>query len=142
MVIVISRIFTLWLKLGFYSFHCHFNTITDNYNWSFAKKWRPFRFPKRVRNLKSVKKLWKFKIKHFFIITVVSRNCTNVTIANGNNIIDIAVIFRRPFKIAHCRLADSDWYKNFAFEYLQLLRHSKLRNALQYIIQIGWVFSL
>ena len=38
MVIVKSRIFTLWLKLGFYSFHSHSNTITDNYNWSFAKK--------------------------------------------------------------------------------------------------------
>ena len=34
--IVISGIFTLWLKLGLYSFHCHSNTITDNYNWSLA----------------------------------------------------------------------------------------------------------
>ena len=38
MVIVINHIFTLWLKLGFYFFHCHSNTITDNYNWSSAKK--------------------------------------------------------------------------------------------------------
>ena len=36
--IVISGIFTLWLKLGLYSFHYHSNTITDNYNWYFAKK--------------------------------------------------------------------------------------------------------
>ena len=40
----------------------------------------------------------------------------------SNNIIDIAVIFRRPFKIAHRRLADSELtdIKKFAYEFLHL----------------------
>ena len=64
MVIVISHIWTLWLKLGFYSSHCESNTITDNYNRSFCKKnWRPFRFPKRVRTLKSDKNYGRYNIK-------------------------------------------------------------------------------
>ena len=50
--IVISGIFTLWLKLGLYSFHCHSNTITDNYNWSFAKKLETFQDSKTCQDFK------------------------------------------------------------------------------------------
>ena len=39
---MISCIFTLWLKLGFHYFHYNSNTITDNYNWYFAKKLETF----------------------------------------------------------------------------------------------------
>ena len=38
MVIVINHIFTLWLRLGFYFFHCHSNTITENYNFFLCTK--------------------------------------------------------------------------------------------------------
>ena len=50
--IVISGIFTLWLKLGFYSFHCHSNTITDNYNKSLAKKMETFQDSKTCQDCK------------------------------------------------------------------------------------------
>ena len=45
----------------------------------------------------------------------------------GNNIIDIAVIFRRPFKIAHRRLADSELtdIKKFAYEFLHLSKTAR-----------------
>ena len=62
-VIVISHIITLWLKFGFYSFNYHSNTVTDNYNWSFAKNGRPLRIPKRVRTLKSDKNYGRYNIK-------------------------------------------------------------------------------
>ena len=52
MVIVKSRIFTLWLKLGFYAFHYHSNTIADNYNWSFAKKMETFQASKKCQESK------------------------------------------------------------------------------------------
>ena len=65
MIIVISHIFTLRLKLGFYSFHSHSNTSTDNYNWSFAKKLETFQDSKTCQESKIGKKLWKLqKNKH------------------------------------------------------------------------------